>query len=207
VGRWLLEQLEEQLLTGGRDPVDETLPSRSGAGAGHLLHRSLPLEALEGGVERPVRDLPETAQLAGELPRELVAVHRAFLQEAQDREFQHVLSHFDISDEYIGPIYVYHDDHVRVDQAAHGCVRMNRTCWPAPSGRTTGITGGDARHSRGSRSPRGDPATVGVLRRASRQEGDRPRSGARGRPRRLSAARCGSLRRLRRSGSRTRWSV
>src|SRR5947208_1054869 len=24
VGRWLLEQLEEQLLTGGRDPVDET---------------------------------------------------------------------------------------------------------------------------------------------------------------------------------------
>jgi hypothetical protein len=48
------------------------------------------LQAAQGRVQRAVRDAPEAAQRVTQLPRELIAVDGSLLEEAQDREFEHV---------------------------------------------------------------------------------------------------------------------
>ena len=61
----------------------------AGARAGFARDRAVALEASQRRVERPVGDPPQAPELLGQLAVELVAVHRALLQEAQDREFDH----------------------------------------------------------------------------------------------------------------------
>ena len=105
VGRRLLEAAcRKSCSPDGRDPVGRgafrPVPALR---AGHLLHRALALRGAEVGSEG-TRTRPSRGRRAVLVSsRELVAVHQAFLQEAQDRELQACLISFLISVRYIGP--------------------------------------------------------------------------------------------------------
>ena len=86
-GGRLPEGLGEHLLALGGDAVDVLAPHDVGLGE-DPLDRPLDLQPADRGVEAPVGDLPELAQRGGELLLELVAVHRAVLQQAQHRHLQ-----------------------------------------------------------------------------------------------------------------------
>src|SRR2546421_2756597 len=85
-----LQQLPEELLAGGRDPVHVLPPADVLHGERHL-DGALPLEPLQGRVERAVPHLPEAAQRLAEALLQLVAVHGALLEEPQDRQLEHLL--------------------------------------------------------------------------------------------------------------------
>src|SRR5207245_2013431 len=83
-----LEQLAKERFALLGDPVDVLPPADLLLGEDHL-HRALALQSSQGGIERSVRHLPEAPQRVRQVLLELVAVHRALLEEPQDGQFEH----------------------------------------------------------------------------------------------------------------------
>src|SRR5439155_10123023 len=79
------------------------------------LDGAFTLEPPKGRVERAVGNHPEAPQRVGQVLLELVAVHRALLQEPQDGQFEHGVRSFprvvvvsasaDMASRYISSIY------------------------------------------------------------------------------------------------------